>query len=93
MRLLSLLRGAGASVAFHDPHVPEIPRMREYPELQGNKSLPFNEIKPEDFDAILIATDHDVVDYAALVAMNLPIIDTRNAIQKRGLLMDNVTKA
>ena len=93
VRLLSLLRGAGASVAFHDPHVPEIPRMREYPELQGNKSLPFNEIKPEDFDAILIATDHDVVDYAALVAMNLPIIDTRNAIQKRGLLMDNVTKA
>ena len=93
VRLLSLLRGAGASVSFHDPHVPEIPRMREYPELQGNKSLPFNEIKPEDFDAILIATDHDVVDYAALVAMNLPIIDTRNAIQKRGLLMDNVTKA
>ncbi|MFU8778600.1 MAG: nucleotide sugar dehydrogenase [Roseovarius sp.] len=93
VRLLSLLRAAGASVAFHDPHVPEIPRMREYPELKGSKSLSFAEIDPADFDAILIATDHDAVDYAALAAMNLPIIDTRNAIERRGLPMENVAKA
>jgi UDP-N-acetyl-D-glucosamine dehydrogenase len=93
VRLLSLLRAAGASVAFHDPHVPEIPRMREYPELKGSKSLPFAEVNPVDFDAILIATDHDAVNYAALAAMNLPIIDTRNAMQRRGQPMENVSKA
>ncbi len=93
VRLLSLLRAAGAQVAFHDPHVPEIPRMREYPELKGYKSVPFAEIDPTDFDAILIATDHDAIDYAALAAMNLPIIDTRNAMQRRNLPMENVAKA
>jgi len=93
VRLLSLLRAAGAQVAFHDPHVPEIPRMREYPELKGYKSVPFAEIDPAGFDAILIATDHDAIDYAALAAMNLPIIDTRNAMQRRNLPMENVAKA
>lgn len=93
VRLLSLLRAAGAQVAFHDPHVPEIPRMREYPDLKGYKSVPFAEIDPSDFDAILIATDHDAIDYAALAAMNLPIIDTRNAMQRRNLPMENVAKA
>lgn len=93
VRLLSLLRAAGAQVAFHDPHVPEIPRMREYPELFGYKSLAFAAIDPADFDAVLIATDHDSVDYEAVAAMNLPIIDTRNAMQRRGLSMENVTKA
>lgn len=93
VKLLSLLRDAGASVDFHDPHVPEIPRMREYPELRGYKSLIFAEIDPVKFDAILIATDHDDIDYAALAAMYLPIIDTRNAMKKRNLPMDNVTKA
>src|SRR6056297_5708 len=93
VRLLSLLRAAGAQVAFHDPHVPEIPRMREYPELLGYKSTAFEDIAPKDFDAILIATDHDAIDYAALAAMDLPIIDTRNAMQRRELPMINVTKA
>ena len=93
VKLLSLLREAGADVAFHDPHVPEIPRMREHPELLGYKSTAFGDIDPANFDAILIATDHDDIDYAALVAMDLPIVDTRNAIEKRGLPMANVTKA
>ena len=93
VRLLSLLRAAGAQVAFHDPHVPEIPRMREYPELLGYKSTAFADIAPEDFDAILIATDHDAIDYASLAAMDLPIVDTRNAMQRRELPMTNVTKA
>lgn len=93
VRLLSLLRGAGASVEFHDPHVPEIPRMRQYPELRGYKSLAFDDIEPANFDAVLIATDHDDINYEALAAMNLPIVDTRNAMQKRDLPMANVTKA
>jgi UDP-N-acetyl-D-mannosaminuronate dehydrogenase len=46
-----------------------------------------------DFDAVLIATDHDAMDYAALSGLGLPIIDTRNAMARRGLSMTNVTKA
>jgi len=93
VRLMELLVGEGAEVAFHDPHVPEIPPMRAYPQFVGRKSVPADAIAGSGFDAILIATDHDAVDYGALVALGVPIIDTRNAIQRRGLPMEHVTKA
>lgn len=93
MRLMALLQVAGATVAFHDPHVSEIPRMREYPQFLGKQSLPLGGVRSTDFDALLIATDHDAIDYAALVGLGLPIIDTRNAMARRGLSMANVTKA
>jgi UDP-N-acetyl-D-glucosamine dehydrogenase len=93
MRLMALLQEAGATVAFHDPHVSEIPRMREYPQFLGKQSLPMAEVRGADFDAVLIATDHDAMDYAALIGLGLPIIDTRNAMARRGLSMANVTKA
>jgi UDP-N-acetyl-D-glucosamine dehydrogenase len=93
MKLMELLHEAGAEVAFHDPHVPEIPRMREYPQFRGRRSLAAGAIRAADFDAVLIATDHDAVDYAALVGLGLPVVDTRNAIARRGLPMDRVTKA
>ena len=93
VRIMTLLQGAGAQVEFYDPHVAEIPRMREYPQLLGKRSLAISAIRAEDFDAILILTDHDAVDYASLVAMDLPVIDTRNAIARRNLPMTRVTKA
>ncbi|MEO0566843.1 MAG: nucleotide sugar dehydrogenase [Pseudomonadota bacterium] len=93
VRLMSLIGNAGAKVAFHDPHVPVIPKMREYPDLLGQKSLAFEDIRAEDFDAILISTDHDAVDYETLVKLKLPIVDTRNAIARRGLSMATVTKS
>lgn len=93
MRLMALLEEAGAKVAFHDPHVPEIPRMREYMQFLGLTSTPVEAIQAKDFDAVLIATDHDAIDYAHLVSLGLPIIDSRNAIARRGLGMELVTKA
>ena len=93
VRLMELLLEAGATVDFHDPHVAEIPSMREYPELKGRQSVDMAGIKAGGYDAVLISTDHDAVDYAALVGLGLPIIDTRNAIARRELSMENVTKA
>lgn len=93
MRLMALLQEAGATTAFHDPHVPEIPRMREYLQFLGKQSLPMTEVRAMDFDAVLIATDHDAIDYSALVGLGLPIVDSRNAIARRGLSLVNVTKA
>ncbi len=92
VRLMELLIEAGARPGFHDPHVPAIPRMREHAALEGRRSVGL-EALPQDFDLILIATDHDSIDYEALVASGLPIVDTRNAIARRGLAMDRVTKA
>ena len=93
MRLMQLLEEAGATIAFLDPHVPEIPPMREYGQFRARSALPPEDVAKASFDAILIATDHDAIDYAALVALGLPILDSRNAIASRDLPMDNVTKA
>ena len=93
MRLMQLFEEAGAEVSFIDPHVPQIPPMREYGIFEGRAALDPGKIMDVGFDAVVIATDHDAVDYQALVKLGCPIIDTRNAMAKRGLPMDLVTKA
>ena len=92
MRLLELLEAAGAEVAYIDPHVPEIPPMREYRQFTARPALDPASLAPGRFDAVLIATDHDAVDYAALLELGCPVIDTRNAIARRGLPMAGVVK-
>ena len=46
-----------------------------------------------EYDAVLIATDHDAVDYAALVEAAPLVIDTRNACGKAGVVSDKVVRA
>jgi len=93
MRLMELLQQRGATVDFLDPYVPEVPRLRDYPEFAGKRSVDPTELAEKGYDAVLIATDHDAIDYAALVELGIPVIDTRNVIVRRGLPETNVTKA
>ena len=92
MKLLELLDDAGSQVDFIDPHVPEIPPMREYKQFLARPATDPATLAPGQYDAVLIATDHDAVDYARLLTLGCPLVDTRNAIARRGLAMDNVTK-
>ena len=93
MRLMQLLEEAGATVEFLDPHVPELPPMREYGQFKARTAIAPDALASAGFDATLISTDHDSIDYAALLALGCPVVDTRNAIAGRGLPMDHVTKA
>ena len=93
MKLMELLDEAEARVAYFDPHVPEIPKMREYMKFASIKSIEPSKLKPNHYTAVIIATDHDDIDYAALTALGCPIIDTRNAISRRGLPGNRVFKA
>ncbi len=93
MRLMQLLEEAGATVEFLDPHVPEIPPMREYGQFRARPAIQPADLPSAGFDVTLIATDHDAIDYAAILALGCPVVDTRNAIAARGLPMDQVTKA
>lgn len=92
MRLMELFEGAGAQVAYIDPHVPEIPPMRAYGMFRGRTATLPDALSPGDADVVVIATDHDAVDYAALLDLDCPVVDTRNAMARRGLPMDRVTK-
>jgi UDP-N-acetyl-D-glucosamine dehydrogenase len=45
------------------------------------------------YDAVLIATDHDAVDYAVLDRAARLVVDTRNIMTKNGLDSGRVVKA
>jgi len=92
MKLMQLLDEAGAKVSYIDPHVPEIPAMREYKQYTARSATDPATLGPDRFVAVLIATDHDAIDYDALLNLGCPIVDTRNAIARRELNMDKVVK-
>lgn len=75
LHILDLLNARGADVAYSDPFCPEIPRTRDHPGLTGMKSVdPFS----GRWDAVLVVTDHDGVDYAMLAGQADLVVDTRN---------------
>ncbi|HEX3810247.1 MAG TPA: nucleotide sugar dehydrogenase [Rhizomicrobium sp.] len=79
LRIMDMLKAAGAQVAYHDPYFPQIPITREHAGLCGMTSVPFDAETLAQFDAVLIATDHDATDYDALVQGSKLVVDTRNA--------------
>ena len=92
MKLMQLLEEAGAQVDYIDPHVPEIPPMREYRQYAARRATDPADLAAGRYDAVLIATDHDAIDYGALLDLGCPVADSRNAIARRGLPMTHVTK-
>jgi UDP-N-acetyl-D-glucosamine dehydrogenase len=78
--LLDLLQGQGAAVAYHDPHVPVIRPNREHPHSAGTKSVSWNQETISGYDAVLISTAHQAVDYQQLAEWAQCIVDTRNVM-------------
>lgn len=93
-KLIELLEDAGATVDYYDPFVAVIPETREHAKLAGRKAVEFSHAALAAYDAALIATDHDDVDYGLLVSASKLVVDTRNAVAKAGLRdKANVCKA
>jgi UDP-N-acetyl-D-glucosamine dehydrogenase len=74
LKLIELLRNAGANVSYHDPHVPELPRF-------GLLSQP---LEPGGYDCVTIVTAHSSVDYEGLVDDAKLVVDFRNATGHNG---------
>lgn len=79
-RLLSF----GASVDYHDSFVPIIPHTREHDALSGVQSVAIDKKIIQGYDAVIIATDHDGIDYKMVVENSKLVIDTRNATSALG---------
>ena len=78
--LMDLLKARGAEVAYYDPHVPVIGPTREHAGWAGTRSVPWNRETIESFDAAVIATAHDAVNYQELAEWSRCIVDTRNVM-------------
>ena len=78
----SLRTARVAKAAYYDPHVPVIRPTREHPHWAGTKSVKWNRRTLAGFDAVLIATAHDAVDYKQLAAWASLIVDTRNVMAR-----------
>jgi UDP-N-acetyl-D-glucosamine dehydrogenase len=74
--IVALLRGRGAEVAYHDPHVPQI-------QADGWRLTSVGLDGLEAYDGVVIATDHAAVDYRRVVAGARLVLDTRDVT--RGL--------
>ncbi|MFL2782311.1 MAG: nucleotide sugar dehydrogenase [Rhodospirillales bacterium] len=79
-KLIELLESEGATVEYFDPFVDTIPKTREYSQFNGRKSIIWSKQNICEFDAALICTDHDKIDYKALVSYSKLVVDTRNVI-------------
>ena len=78
--LMDLLEQCGSEVAYYDPHVPVIRPSREHSRWAGTKSVAWDRDTLTGFDAVIIATAHEAVNYRELAEWSNCIIDTRNAL-------------
>lgn len=75
--LMTRLLGLGAEISYNDPHIPSLPKMRNY-----NLRLDSRELTPEFLaaqDCVLVATDHSAYDWESIVRHARLVVDTRGA--------------
>ena len=82
-RLMEKLEERGAIVTYNDPYIPVIPRTREFPHFAGRKSANIS----GNNDLILIATPHDEYREIDFEAFDVPVVDTRAIVKKKGKLI------
>ena len=76
LKIISLLRGLGAEVSYHDPHVPELGEL-------GLQSVPFEQALA-DADLALIVTAHPEVDHELIATRARLTVDLRGVTRSAG---------
>ena len=79
LEIIDQLIKFGAQVSFFDPFFSEIPKTRNF-NIQDVKKIKLNKSVIEKFDAVILVTDHDKVDYKKILKYSKVIFDTRNKI-------------
>ena len=82
LTIIEQLERRGAEVDYHDPYFPDIRPSRRHPDLSGRPSVPLEGAVLARYDAAVIVTDHDCIDYALLLQYLDLIVDTRNVIDR-----------
>jgi len=75
--IIELLLAKGARVVYHDPHIPRLPKMRRSRLSMASTPLTTQSLRSQD--CVVIVTDHDALDYQAIVDHAKLVVDTRDA--------------
>jgi UDP-N-acetyl-D-glucosamine dehydrogenase len=92
-QIMSLLCKRGAQVCYYDPLIEDIPSPKGDGSAARLRSIDWEPRKLDKYDAALIITDHDDVDYQALVENSRLVVDTRNACGRHGVTSPKIVKA
>lgn len=71
-----------AEIGYHDPHIPEAPPMRTWPDMPPLRSVPLTAERLRGQDAVLIVTHHSGVDYELVRELAPLVIDTRRVYRE-----------
>ena len=88
-KIMELLEEKGAVTDYNDPYIPIIKSTRKYKKFTGKKSIPLKKIN--EYDCVVILTDHTFYDFKAIEEHSSIIVDTRNACGK--IKSDKIIKA
>jgi len=80
--LLHLLRERGADLSYTDPFVPKL-AAKEWPNGIDLVNTDVAKTASEEFDCVVVVTDHTQFDYTELQRVAKTVVDTRNAIKTR----------
>ena len=91
-KLIELLSQRGAVISYSDPHIPSLPKMRNF----DVPALSSEDLTPEylgSLDCALIATDHSAFNYDQIVAGCEVVVDTRNATKEVAANRERIWKS
>jgi UDP-N-acetyl-D-glucosamine dehydrogenase len=74
--IIAKLKAKGAWIDYSDPHIPSFPKKRDYAFNMHSVSLNASSI--QNYDCVILITDHDEFDYQLIENSAELIIDTRN---------------
>jgi len=79
--VMKLLYDAGAEVAYSDPYVPAL-SAATWHGPQALQSVALDAATLEEFDCVVITTDHSAFDYQMILNHSQSVVDSRNAIRR-----------
>lgn len=77
--VIRLLHQRGATVRYHDPHVPTLKE-----DGVDLASVPLTAATLEGADCVIVVTDHSAVDYGMVARHARAVVDTRHALPRSG---------
>jgi UDP-N-acetyl-D-glucosamine dehydrogenase len=91
LKLMEIITDKGGQVDYHDPYIPRLGPTRHY--SFDKHSVDLTEQNLQNYDAVLISTDHSAFDMAFIVKNANLIVDTRNATSDFETFSDKIVRA